>query len=177
MLKSFYFLISFLITVPAIAQKNEVIGGKLNGVIPLDADGQPTYQITKTVEGISKDELFKRARKWFAKTYNSSKDVLQVNDPSTGELIGKGIMATKAKINRINWNNDVDHTLAVEVKDGRYRITLNGLRLGNARLTDYKLPYIATTRNHYTALYSAVDQKCLDIITSLEKALATTDDF
>lgn len=177
MIKSFYFLLAFFLSAPTIAQKTVIQDDKLNGIIPLNAEGRLSYNANGKVEGATKEELFKRARKWFVKTYNSAKDVLQVNDASAGELIGKGSTPTVAKVQRVTWHNNVNHTLTLDVKDGRYRIELCDFKVDGVLLMNYKLPYIATTQNHYTELYTAIDAHNKELIASLEKALKTADEF
>lgn len=178
-MKQCFTLLLLLISLSCFAQKNFVENGKLNGVLPLDDSENVTYQIIKSVDGVSKDELYKRGRKWFVKTYNSAKDVLQVNDPNTGELTGHGYLDGKAKIARVWFSSPIAHTLMVEVKDNRYRITLTDLKLGENqnKLKDFKLPYIGTTENHYTSLYKSIDERAQTLLSSLEKALTTPDDF
>jgi hypothetical protein len=63
-------------------------------------DSIVTYTDVVKVDNVSKDELYMRARAWLADAFNSSKEVLQVQDKETGELIGKGTMETS-----IPWKN------------------------------------------------------------------------
>ena len=177
MINLLFLLLTVCWAIPASAQKTVVVNDKLNGVIPLDSEGKPGYERVNKVEGVSKEELFKRASRWFVKTYNSSKDVLQVNDVSSGELIGKGSTPIAAKIQRVTWQNDVDYILSVKIKEGKYRIDLTDFKVGGTPLQLYKLPYIATTQHHYAALFTAIDQKSRELIDSLEKALNTAHDF
>ena len=45
-----------------------------------------TYSEVVKVDG-NKDELYSRAREWFAKTYNSAKNVIQMDDKD--KIVGK----------------------------------------------------------------------------------------
>lgn len=62
-----------LLSLACNAQKLFIENGKLNGILPLDEKGRITYQVIDTISAVSKGELYKRARKWFVKTYVSQK--------------------------------------------------------------------------------------------------------
>ncbi len=81
--------------------------------------------ITKViaVEGVSKTELFERARAWFATAYKNSKEVLQVSDKESGELIGKSNFQVIAKT--VDVTGYVDYDIKVTTKDGKYRIEMS----------------------------------------------------
>ncbi|AUD00984.1 DUF4468 domain-containing protein [Spirosoma pollinicola] len=177
-MKILFTLLLFSVCLPLVqAQKNFVENGKLNGILPLDESGNVVYQIVKSVEGVSKDELYKRGRKWFVKSFSSAKDVLQVSDGQSGELSAQAITPLLTKILRVTLDTDLSYTLLTELKDGRYRLTLTNVRLNNQPLPLFKLPYIGTTQTMYTTLYTSVDTHLTGLLASLEKALQTADDF
>jgi hypothetical protein len=64
-------ILALLLPLTSLAQKIYIKDGKLNGILPVDDKGLVTYQAVRTVEGAQKDELFKRARKWFLKNLHS----------------------------------------------------------------------------------------------------------
>lgn len=84
-----------------------------------------------SVDSVTSDELFLRARTWFAKTYKSSSDVLEVNDKQSGELSGnaaitynyESFMAPDRTLSGF-----VRYQISVFVKDGRYRYELSNFR-------------------------------------------------
>lgn len=61
----------------------------LHGVLP-QSDGQVVYQKTIDFPGLSKDDIYRRARRWWVYTYPSTDATLQLDDEKAGELIGKG---------------------------------------------------------------------------------------
>jgi hypothetical protein len=79
-------------------------------------------------------ELYERAREWFALTYRSSKEVLQVEDKDNFKLIGKGAFKY---ISDIYYGSEgtkgwVYYTITVQVKDGKYKYELsNFIHEGN----------------------------------------------
>lgn len=61
---------------------------KLN-ILPLK-DGKVNYTAIVEVPNTSKDELYNRAKLWFAKNFKDSKEVLQIDDKVNGKILGKG---------------------------------------------------------------------------------------
>jgi hypothetical protein len=115
------FLIAFalaLAPLPAFAYAADTVE------IPKDADsGFYKFQGVVNVEGASADQLLSRARAWIATTYRSAKDVVQLDDPTAGRIIAKGLIP-------VRWMGEtshIRHTLTVEAKDGRYRYTIADL--------------------------------------------------
>ena len=174
---NFTAILLLIVAYSSYAQKSFVENGKLNGVMPLDDAGNVAYVVVEQADGVKKDELYKRARGWFSKNYNSPKDVLQLTDPQTGEVSGRGVFDFTSKIARVKVGGELDHTIQVELKDGRYRITLSKVILNHEPIERYKMPLIGTTKNNYTQLYTTLDQQLRTLIASLQKALATSNDF
>lgn len=84
------------------------------------SNGQPFRQ-TNTVEvdpATNSDELYIRARRWFVDEFKSAKDVLQVQDKQSGELIGKGTFPIALSYATSGY---VFFTVSVFVKDGNYK--------------------------------------------------------
>jgi hypothetical protein len=76
------------------------------------------------VPGVSKDQLYSRAFEWVAKTYNSARAVIQMQDKESGKLVVKGL--TRISIRGYE-GGVVTHTLSIYVKDGRYKYILTDL--------------------------------------------------
>jgi len=86
-------------------------------------------EYTKIVEvpGKSVDKLYVTAREWFAMAFKSANNVLQMDDPVAGKLIGKGstlidetFTAGLAKIPyTIHFN--VDFAVIVSLKESKYK--------------------------------------------------------
>jgi hypothetical protein len=74
------------------------------------------------IDGLNspKDELFVTALSYFAINYNSANDVIQLNDKDAGLIIAKGIFQIESGI----VNTFCDHTIRIDVKEGRARIIL-----------------------------------------------------
>jgi len=87
-----------------------------------------TFTISKivTVDSISKEELFGRAKLWVATSYNSAKNVVQLDDKENTTIVIKALFPVTAKAGlmiRMEQGN-VKYTLTIQCKDGRYKYTL-----------------------------------------------------
>ena len=97
-----------------------------------------TYE-DKTMTGIfdvkdkSQSELFSLINKWISINYNSSKDVIQLNDKESGTIIIKGVNETKYKnaTKELYPNNKyvidyfsikLNHLLEINIKEEKYRV-------------------------------------------------------
>src|ERR1700754_3807169 len=60
--------------------------------LPIDSvTKQITYKAIVEVPGISANDIYSRAREWFATAFKSANSVLQMDDKISGKLIGKGV--------------------------------------------------------------------------------------
>lgn len=82
-------------------------------------------------EGKSKSEIFSIINKWISINYNSSKNVIQMNDLESGTIIVKGINEIKTENEFAKsfsrWTNDYNyyefrHLIEINIKDNKYRI-------------------------------------------------------
>ncbi len=95
-------------------------------IFPLPMDnttGRITFtEVVKVDSTTSKEQLYSRAREWFAKSYNSSKDVIQMDDKTSGKIVGKAIFKTYLEsIIGPYTSGNIGYTISVIVKDGRYK--------------------------------------------------------
>ena len=76
-----------------------------------------------TVNG-SKSDLYVKANQWLAKTFNSAKAVIQIQDKEAGKIIGKGAVITMAGVfNNVEYVTR--YTIFIDVKDNKYRIVIS----------------------------------------------------
>ncbi|HDY87340.1 MAG TPA: DUF4468 domain-containing protein [bacterium] len=71
-----------------------------------------------------KDELYKLSNEWMAKTFKSSKAVIQYQDKEEGVIVGKGFTSVKY-LGYV----DTYFTMTIEVKDEKLRVTLEDIYL------------------------------------------------
>lgn len=80
------------------------------------------YSAVAKVENVSQQELFTRARAWFADNFEDSKNVLRIQDKDAGELIGKGSFDYKTPIGVKNAADGyITFRIKIFTKDGRYK--------------------------------------------------------
>jgi hypothetical protein len=98
-------------------------------IIPVLSFGQTPliYTDVVKVDSVSQNELFNRAKMWFATTYNSSSDVLQIVDSENGQLVGKALF----KFKPISLNSservigNIKYTIKISVKEGRFKYEIS----------------------------------------------------
>ena len=137
---------------------------------PRNEKGEITYQEVVQVEGVSAAELRSRARAWIANTFRSAKDVVQLDDAEAGRIIVKGLLGATWNISkRLARTDYFRHTLTIEIKDGRYRYTLDSFAL-TSKQEDTDTPIEEDLRIHgqkhpeiaaklYSALVVSIDSE------------------
>jgi hypothetical protein len=90
------------------------------------------------IEGKNADQLYKSAKKWLAVNFNSSKDVIQMDDASEKKIIGKGTFQVTEGKGLIQILNTVYLTFNLQFKDGRYKYIIEPTEIVNQ--------YLRTTR-------------------------------
>jgi len=93
---------------------------------PIDKETNKfTFTEVINVDSATKNDLYLRAREWFAKTYNNSKEVIQVDDKDAGKIYGRGAISVfVTQIGIPHDNGLVYYDISINVKDGRYKYTL-----------------------------------------------------
>ena len=107
----------FLLTWPAWGQQGEPEPAPLAFAEVVQADG------------VHQDELYMRAKVWFAAAFVDSKQVLEVEDKVEGSLVGKGSIPYEPRALRLMpLRGVIVFTLMIMVKDGRFRYELSNFR-------------------------------------------------
>ncbi len=98
------------------------------GLLPLDSI---THKFTLSgvveVPGATQAALYARASEWIVGAYNSSKRVTEVNDPATARIIGKGMFRIVGHGALVYSHGQVQHTVSIFCKDGRYKYIITDL--------------------------------------------------
>lgn len=89
-------------------------------ILPIDSTTNLiTYTGVVKVQG-NKDELYSRAREWFAKAYNSSLNVIQMDDKE--KIVGKALMQVYFKaLGKDQKSGYVNYTISIYFKDNKYK--------------------------------------------------------
>jgi ABC-type long-subunit fatty acid transport system fused permease/ATPase subunit len=105
------------------AQIKDTIGFNLPIV-----NGTVIYEQVVDIPNKTKDELYKNAKLWFVNTFKSAKNVLQNDDKSDGEIIGKGNMPVYWKILLAGTQNAVcNFAVQIDCKANKYRYKIYSL--------------------------------------------------
>ena len=92
-----------------------------NSPVPI-VDNKVNYTETVTVDSSSKkDVLFGKAKLWFANSFKSSNDVIQLDDKDNGIVLGKGIIIKNEMTGLQSVKKTWRFTVKIQVKDGKYK--------------------------------------------------------
>ena len=131
---------------------------------------------------VMKQELFSKAREWFAKAYKSSTNVIQMEDKESGKIVGKALMQVYYKNRQDGY---INYTISIQVKNGRYKYEVTDFyHTGQGgSIPDFGLcekminssdKYfgISMQKNYNSCLYQ-MDKNIKDLISDLKSAMAT----
>ena len=82
------------------------------------------------IDSFSQKEIYVESKRWLARNFKSSNNVIQYDDPETGTIIGKGNFAFPCTgyIECTAYaNSNVNFTLTIESKDNRARLKFDDL--------------------------------------------------
>jgi hypothetical protein len=159
-MKSLFFTLSLFICTPIFAQD------KLGGVLPLQ-NGLVTFSDVVTADSVSQIDLYQNAKRWFVTTYKSAKDVIQLDDKETGEIIGKGVF----KIDYFQRKPSIYHTISIKVKDGRYKYTITDLSYSDVNGSTFNIEDFPSAWMGKKKLYTNIAEEVEQIATSIKTAL------
>lgn len=161
--------------------------GQNKTTFPIDEKtGEIVYTEVVTVENVSSDVLFLRAKEWFVHTFVSAEDVLQLEDKAAGILIGKSNFRVETSfMGGGTGAGRVKFTIEINVKDGKYKYKIQDLiHDGNGEVSshgDLRLEkpsggiYTMGMKN-WLGIKQQTNTKVLSIISSLKKAMNTSKD-
>jgi len=145
--------------------------------LPIDsASHKITYTEVVDIPDAKKDQLYSLAKEWFARTYNSSQKVLQVQDLEAGKLIGKALSKSTLKGYDAGY---VKYTISVFVKDGKYKYEITDLAhekgsstLGSGgALENSKAGTMSIMGKQWASIKTQADDQMRTLVSSLELAM------
>jgi hypothetical protein len=137
-------------------------------------DGRYTIEKIVPVENVPKNNLYQRGLRWLVMSYRSANNVIQLQDSINGEIIGKG------NLNTICWNKkiDVEHTIDILFKDGRFKVVVNQLIItihNSANGIDYphteSIETLKLNGKDKPKLYTAVNDEIEKLINDLTNSM------
>ena len=108
-------------------------------ILPIDSTTNLiTYSAVVEAKG-TKDELFSRAREWFAKTYNSAQSVIQMEDKD--KIIGRALTQVYRKVAIGTYEYGyVNYTISIYFKDDKYKYEVTNLYHTGQSIEDGRIP-------------------------------------
>lgn len=97
---------------------------------PRDDTGRVHFQGTVQVDGATAADLYNSAKLWIAKVFLSAQNVqnvVQLDDQASGQLLLKGYQQMAG------WPKGARFTLTIQVKEGRYRWTIDHVEADGCR--------------------------------------------
>lgn len=141
--------------------------------MPIDnTTGLVTYSGVIIADSTTKDELYNRAKEWIVLTYNSAKDVIQLDDKTNGKLICKGTFKVSHVMGDV-WY--IDHTLKLEFKENKWKYTITQILYSSYDCVGCQTPKpIENCKITNTEKFKEkIDTQIKSIISSLKPAMQT----
>lgn len=90
----------------------------------------------------SKEILYSKAREWFAKSYNSSNNVIQMDSKESGKIIGKALfdVTFSGPFKKVFNGGVIHYTIAIYLRDGRYKYEITDFYHTGGLANGHKTP-------------------------------------
>jgi hypothetical protein len=155
----------------------------LKNPLPIDSvTHKVTYQGVVEVPGVSKAELYSRAREWFANTFGSAKAVLEMDDKEAGKLIGNTNGTYLQRFMGSDVATVVWRHVNVQVKDGRFKYVFSDFATGvdktQAEARPVELAIVPASfdkagnpKPYMASMFAGIQQTAESQVTSLRAAM------
>jgi hypothetical protein len=101
--------------------------------LPIDSSGAISYKIIDNAPGISKDQLYDRAKIWSALAFNSAKNVTQLDDKNGGTIVIQALTEDSYEWKFFGSTYvikyDLRFSIQITVKDSKYRLIMTTFRI------------------------------------------------
>jgi hypothetical protein len=168
--------LTLMMVTPAIQAKDKEEDYKT--VVAKTEDGNYQYEQVVTVEGVNKEEMFKRAKSWIIANLKTEDNNIRF-DEADMSISNTATVIMKAA-SGFNWaitHGLVNFKLNLMFKDGRYKFAFDNIAVQAAYADGIveTLNYEQVQRNNKPAKHicKEVNEKLLQIATQLEKAIKT----
>lgn len=124
------FTLFFFLTLFSFSEKKVWKDPNAKPLFPTDENGKIVFTEVVEVPNVLKDALYSRAYEWFAKSFKSAQNVIQMEDKENGKIVGKGAFGdinVTANLGLVAIKGKVLFTISVYVKDGKYKFELTDL--------------------------------------------------
>lgn len=155
--------------------------------IEFNSEGLVEFQKTYDLEDKSQTELYAITKSWLAEMFKNSKNVIEVDEKESGIVSGNGTNSFTIGNIALGYTTEYLYfTFKCQMKDGRFRLTLNNFQLENKYVGRFgaegQFTADAIKKNGEIKDYpKTVKGEVLGIygifVDSLEKKLLAKDDF
>jgi hypothetical protein len=135
MMKKFYLLLGIFLIFGLIFSVDDI-------KFPINESGEIFYTEVVEIPNVTKDVLYSRGYEWFAKTFKSAQDVIQMQDKERGKLIGRGMLGdinVKVSMGTYLLRGYIKFTISLYFKDGKYKF----------EITDFNHESVPTPKGFY----------------------------
>lgn len=154
---------------------------------PIDSlTGKIRYSDVINVENASSNELYLRAKAWFAHSFNSAQNVIQFDDKESGKIIGKGLFSVRTVTLGSHDAGNIKFTIEIQVKDGKYKYIITDIwhepgsssivSPGDLTLEKPGGGIMTMGMQNWKGIKSQTDNKINNLIDSLKIAMSKKDD-
>ena len=126
-----------------------------------------SYSAVINADSINKNTLYSNALTWFATSFKSSNDVIQLKDEVNGKIIGKAAI----KINYYSRNPIVYFTITLSVKDNKYKYTITDFSYKDNQNETFNLEDFPKSWAGKSKLLNSVDAEIKQILSTLSKSM------
>ena len=160
----------------------EIIG---YGDFPInEKTGRAEYTDVVNVEGNTAEQLYLRAKEWFAVAFKDSRTVLEFDDNITHKLIGNGSFPVIIKeLGLTRSGGNVKFTITLQFKDGRYKYKISNLiyhypkyYANNYPLDVEKNPSISIHKKNWIFIQDQAKERIQQLIKSLQNFILTSEE-
>jgi len=91
-----------------------------------------TYKNVINIDGITKDSLYRKGLKWFNSYYKNAKNVIKLQNPEEGRIIGKPqfkILNPPDKNGSPSFRGIIYYTITTFYKDGKFKYEITDINL------------------------------------------------
>jgi hypothetical protein len=144
-------------------------------------DGKVFYEQVDSLPGILQAEVYKRAKLWMVNAFKDAKEVIQLDDKETGDIVGKGLFRFSYRY-MVTVESVCRFTIKISSRENKYRAQVYDIIIeqGTQRVQSPMEEIHAKAGKAYNKKIIAEADKGINaILADLRKAMtvAAKDDF
>lgn len=130
----------------------------LTGCLTTTVSTQDIESLQRIVElpGYSKADIYNKSLDWFARTYNSANNVIQLRDPDAGKIIGRGMGYVDFGLGTGDYYS---YTMIVDIQEGRMRVRYENFDISKMNSGYWWKKIMENTEKHTDSLIDSIHKK------------------